>query len=256
VAERRGRDSPAADDRTVFRVARQRCAGASGVQRWKSALPFRPISGPLKWSETLVVAGTEPSVQAFSTSDGKSFGRYGVSTELSAPPYLFVDSARVFPVLVTISSDIVGRATVTGATRDIEPAMSDVAECRTGCRRFRVRRPRSQRPPGARQGARLAPVSVIRAAAVRPIREREPRMASAIICSGITARPISGTNAISPSQCECRTRRPDAQGDHERASSANSARMKAITARNVAEADIAPTIFASTVLKLTSVTTR
>ena len=34
---------------------------SSGVQRWKSALPFRPISGPLKWSETLVVAGTEPT---------------------------------------------------------------------------------------------------------------------------------------------------------------------------------------------------
>ena len=36
-------------------------------------------------------------------------------------PYLFVDRARVFPVLVTISSDIVGRATVSGATRDVEP---------------------------------------------------------------------------------------------------------------------------------------
>jgi outer membrane protein assembly factor BamB len=121
---------PAADDRTVYFVSLDNLLRAlnraNGVQRWKSALPFRPISGPLKWSETLVVAGTEPSLQAFSTREGKSLGRYGVSTELSSLPYLFVDSAKVFPVLVTISSDIVGRATVTGATRDIEPPMSSV----------------------------------------------------------------------------------------------------------------------------------
>jgi len=45
---------------------------------------------------------------------------YTLPTELSAPPYLFVDRARVFPVLATISSDIVGHATLTGATRDME----------------------------------------------------------------------------------------------------------------------------------------
>lgn len=122
---------PAADDRTVYFVSLDNLLRAlnrsNGVQRWKSALPFRPIAGPLRWSESLVVAGTEPSLQGFTTRDGKSLGRYAVSMELSAMPYLFVDSARVFPVLVTISSDIVGRATVTGATRDIEPAMAPVA---------------------------------------------------------------------------------------------------------------------------------
>jgi len=116
---------PSADDRVVYFVSLDNLLRglnrSNGVQQWKSALPFRPISGPLRWSETLVVAGTEPVLQGFSTREGKSLGRFPVSTELSAQPYLFVDNSKVFPVLVTISADIVGRATVTGATREIEP---------------------------------------------------------------------------------------------------------------------------------------
>ena len=115
---------PVVDDRTVYFVSLDNVLRglnrSSGVQRWKSALPFRPISGPLKYRETLVVAGTTPALQAYNTKDGKSLGQYGVPTELSAPPYLFADRGRPFPVLATISSDIVGSATLTGATRDLE----------------------------------------------------------------------------------------------------------------------------------------
>jgi outer membrane protein assembly factor BamB len=116
---------PAADDRTVYFVSYDNVLRglnrSSGVQRWKSPLAFRPISGPLKYRETLVVAGSTPMVQAFGTSNGKSQGQVSVAAELSALPYLFADRTRVFPVLATITSDIVGRATLTGATRDIEP---------------------------------------------------------------------------------------------------------------------------------------
>jgi len=116
---------PSADDRVVYFVSLDNLLRglnrSNGVQQWKSPLVFRPISGPLRWSETLVVAGNEPLLQAFTVRQGKPLGRYAVSTELSAPPYLFVDEARVFPVLVTISADIIGRATVVGATRDMEP---------------------------------------------------------------------------------------------------------------------------------------
>ena len=116
---------PVVDERTVYFVSLDNLLRglnrSSGVQRWKSPLTVRPVSGPLKYRETLVVAGTTPVVQAYNTRDGKSLGQlYTVPTELSAPPYLFVDRARVFPVLATISSDIVGHATLTGATRDME----------------------------------------------------------------------------------------------------------------------------------------
>jgi outer membrane protein assembly factor BamB len=116
---------PVVDERTVYFVSLDNVLRAlnrsSGVQRWKSPLAVRPIAGPLRYLETLVVAGTTPLLQAYSTRDGKVQGRYSVPTELSAPPYLFADRRHVFPVLVTISADIVGRATVSGTTRDVEP---------------------------------------------------------------------------------------------------------------------------------------
>ena len=116
---------PVADDRSVYFVSLDNVVRglnrSSGVQRWKTPLSFRPIAGPLKWSETLVVAATVPQVEAFGIREGKSLGRYSVAMELSAVPHLFVDPTRVFPVLVTISSDIVGRATVSGVTRNVEP---------------------------------------------------------------------------------------------------------------------------------------
>jgi len=121
---------PVADDRTVYFVSLDNVLRglnrSSGVQRWKSALPFRPVAGPLNYRETLVVPGTTPLLEAYSTRDGRSFGRYTVPAELSAPPVLIADRAQVFPVLVTISSDIIGRATVAGATRNIEPANTPV----------------------------------------------------------------------------------------------------------------------------------
>jgi outer membrane protein assembly factor BamB len=118
---------PVGDDRTVYFVSLDNVLRAlnrgSGVQRWKSPLPIRPIAGPLKYRETLVVAGTSPTLQAYSTRDGKEQGRpYTVSTELSAPPQLIESRARVFPLLLTISSDIVGRATANAPPRELEPA--------------------------------------------------------------------------------------------------------------------------------------
>jgi outer membrane protein assembly factor BamB len=122
---------PVVDDKTVYFVSLDNILRGlnrgSGVQRWKTPLSFRPIAGPLKYAETLVVAGTAPQLQANSTRDGKLLGRYTAPVELSAPPYLYTDRSHVFPVLTTITSDIIGHATVTGTTRDIEPENSPPA---------------------------------------------------------------------------------------------------------------------------------
>lgn len=118
---------PVVDDKTVYFVSLDNVLRglnrSSGVQRWKTPLPFRPFAGPVKYVETLVVAGTTPQLRANSTRDGTPLGSYTLPMELSAAPHLFTDRQRTFPVLVTIVSDISGRATVTGTTREIEPAI-------------------------------------------------------------------------------------------------------------------------------------
>jgi outer membrane protein assembly factor BamB len=122
---------PVVDERTVYVVSLDNVLRglnrSSGVQRWKAPLTFRPLSGPLKFAETLIVAGTTPELQAYSSREGKPLGRYGVSSALDGRPHLFVDPERVFPVLATVSSDIVGHATVTAATRDLEPPNAPIA---------------------------------------------------------------------------------------------------------------------------------
>jgi outer membrane protein assembly factor BamB len=122
---------PVVDEPTVYFVALDNVLRAlnvsNGVQRWKSPLPLRPITGPLKWSQTLVVTGTTPGLQAYNAADGKTAGQVSTASELSAPPYLLNDSSRPFPVLLAVTSDITGRATVTAWTRTVEPEITAMA---------------------------------------------------------------------------------------------------------------------------------
>jgi outer membrane protein assembly factor BamB len=116
---------PVVDEQTVFFVSLDNVLRAlnvsSGVQRWKSGLPLRPTTGPLKWSQTLVVTGTTTGLKAYNAADGKATGEASTPSELSAPPYLVSDPSRPFPILLAVTSDITGRATVTASTRTVEP---------------------------------------------------------------------------------------------------------------------------------------
>ena len=279
MADRRGRDWPAGrrrQGRCTSCRSTTSCAGstaASGVQRWKmrAAVPAdrRTAEVPAKRS---LSRARRRSVQAFSTQRRQAARALRRATELSAPPYLFADSARVFPVLVTITSDIVGRATVTGTTRDIEPAISPLtplpnAETDADDPESAVRPAESVSelpnlirvvPSGRAMTAPLcAPTRAVRGDRASGTRLRpespmyanaSPRTTSAMICSGITARPTSGTNAISPSPDHASADTSVAPISRPRmtrktcASSANSARMNATTARN---ASAKPTLSAA-----------
>ena len=118
---------PVADEQTVYFVSLDNVLRAlslsSGVQQWKSPLPVRPATGPVKWSQTLVVAGTTPGLKAYNAKDGKSAGQASTSGELSAAPHLVTDPSSPFPVLVAVTSDITGRATVSASTRTVEPTI-------------------------------------------------------------------------------------------------------------------------------------
>jgi outer membrane protein assembly factor BamB len=121
---------PVVDEQTVYFVSLDNVLRAlnvsNGVQRWKSPLPVRPITGPLKWSQTLVVTGTAAGLKAYNAEDGKPAGQASTPSELSAPPYLVNEPSQPFPILLAVTSDITGRATVTASTRTVEPEMTAI----------------------------------------------------------------------------------------------------------------------------------
>jgi outer membrane protein assembly factor BamB len=122
---------PVVDEQTVYFVSLDNVLRAlsvsSGVQQWKSPLPVRPSTGPVKWSQTLVVVGTTPGLKAYNAKDGKSAGQVSTPSALSAPPHLFSDPSSPLPVLLAVTSDITGRATLTASTRTVEPTILEIA---------------------------------------------------------------------------------------------------------------------------------
>jgi outer membrane protein assembly factor BamB len=122
---------PVVDERTVYFVSLDNVLRAlslsSGVQQWKSSLPVRPSTGPIKWSQTLVVVGTTPGLKAYNAKDGKPAGQASTPSEVSAPPHLIADPSSPLPVLLAVTSDITGRATLAASTRTVEPTIVAVA---------------------------------------------------------------------------------------------------------------------------------
>jgi outer membrane protein assembly factor BamB len=121
---------PVVDARTVFFVSLDNVLRAlnrsSGVQRWKSALPLRPVSGPLKAGDALVVTGVSESLRAYKVQDGKPAGELSLSGEVAAPPRLFTVPSQSLPILIAVTRDIVKGSTVVTLSRSIEPAVSAI----------------------------------------------------------------------------------------------------------------------------------
>jgi outer membrane protein assembly factor BamB len=122
---------PVVDEQSVYFVSLDNVLRAlnrsSGVQRWKSPLPLRPTTGPIKWSLTIIVAGAMPGLKGYNVKDGKLVGQSTTSNELSAPPHLVDDSSLPFPILLAVTSDITGLATVTAYSRTVEPEIVALA---------------------------------------------------------------------------------------------------------------------------------
>jgi hypothetical protein len=94
------------------------------VQRWKSALPLRPATGPIRAVDSIIVAGPAPTLRAYNAEDGKPAGEFTAPGEQAAAPHLFTDASRVFPIVIAITRDILKGATVVALTRSVEPAMA------------------------------------------------------------------------------------------------------------------------------------
>jgi outer membrane protein assembly factor BamB len=118
---------PVVDDRSVFFVSLDNVLRglkrSSGVQRWKSALPLRPTTGPLRAGDALIVAGPAPTLRAYNVQDGKAAGEVAMAGELAAPPHLFTLAEGSFPIVIAVTRDIIKGAIVVAQTRSVDPAV-------------------------------------------------------------------------------------------------------------------------------------
>jgi len=120
--------TPVADDRHVYFLALDNVLRSldqkSGGQQWKTSLPLRPTSGPLKAGDTLIVSGLAPSMRGYATKDGKAAGEIAVGADLAAPSYFTPHGADGLPMIIAVTQDIAKGSSVTAITRAIEPALA------------------------------------------------------------------------------------------------------------------------------------
>ena len=92
----------------------------SGVQKWKQPLAVRPTGGPVYVEDLLVIGGLSEEIRFLDPTDGMSYGRIPVPSELAYPP-LHLTAAVGEPSLVFITGDGELRALGTASA----PAMLD-----------------------------------------------------------------------------------------------------------------------------------
>jgi outer membrane protein assembly factor BamB len=115
---------PAIDERNVYLVSLDNVlralSRASGVQRWIRPLPLRPIGGPIKAGDTLVVSGIA-GVRGYNINDGSAAGEAPVDGELATPPRLVSTANAALPLFLVVTRDIAKGASATLMGRDIDP---------------------------------------------------------------------------------------------------------------------------------------
>jgi outer membrane protein assembly factor BamB len=120
---------PAADDDRVYFVALDNVLRAldlgNGAQRWKQALPLRPVTGPLRVGTALLVSGLGPMLYAYGTADGAAAGDVTVPGDIVAPPLEAVTAG--VPAIFVVARDIAKGDSIHAIGRAIEPAIQPVA---------------------------------------------------------------------------------------------------------------------------------
>jgi outer membrane protein assembly factor BamB len=114
---------PAFDDETAYVVSMDNTIRAfalrDGAQRWREALAFRPLSGPIRVEGSLLIASFSPAIRGYLTKDGKRDGAFNLPiSERSAPaaPPAFVKRASFIDdeiVMTTLDGEIIAMRRVT-----------------------------------------------------------------------------------------------------------------------------------------------
>jgi outer membrane protein assembly factor BamB len=118
---------PVVDAKNVYFVALDNVLRAlsrgHGVQQWVRLLPLRPTRGPLMVGSALLVTGIDPSVHAYTATDGKPAGDTPTIGEPVAGPYLVTGAGAVLPQVLIVTRHISYGTVAIMTTRDIEPSI-------------------------------------------------------------------------------------------------------------------------------------
>jgi outer membrane protein assembly factor BamB len=77
----------------------------SGVQRWKKPLVARPVVGPLRIGDLLLLSSQSAELRAVSVEDGEAVGRYGLDGELGAQPVFSPGAWPAADLLLAVTVD-------------------------------------------------------------------------------------------------------------------------------------------------------
>ncbi len=116
---------PAVDDHHIYFVSLDNILRSlnriSGSQQWMRPLPVRPVWGPLKVIDRLIVGGQAAKLHGFNLKDGASAGTLEAGAEVAAAPHLVSDASALLPVVLVVTRDIAKGAAARLVTRRLEP---------------------------------------------------------------------------------------------------------------------------------------
>jgi outer membrane protein assembly factor BamB len=119
---------PAVDDRSVFFVSLDNLLRGldrrTGGQRWKRALPLRPVRGPIIVADTLIVSGVSPTAQLYLTTRLTPAGEIEAGGEMAAAPH--VVPGAVLPTVVFTTRHLEAGTVVRAVKRAIDPTAGTV----------------------------------------------------------------------------------------------------------------------------------
>ena len=123
---------PAVDDRRIYFVSLDNVLRAhdriSGAQQWMRPLPVRPVWGPVRVVDRLMVGGQAATLHAFNLKDGTSAGSLEAGAEVAAAPRIVADPASTLPVMLVVTFDIAKGAAARLVTRRLEPQATPLTD--------------------------------------------------------------------------------------------------------------------------------
>ena len=96
----------------------------TGTQRWKRAVPARPLAGPALVDGVILLPGLMPDVEAYRVTDGRPVGRTRLEVDLAAPPVLADYRGPGWRRVVVVTED--GR--LTALERPVTPPLVPLTE--------------------------------------------------------------------------------------------------------------------------------